>query len=306
LAAPTSRLNSILGYIIFDDSLYRLSFKSLNLPSSLYWVNSMRSPHIAAGITSFFLIQALFTTERAEALILNVNGVETTAFAATAVEFNLISLNFGGATPENPEIITIKPSGTKDVFSLLITGDGIKKDTGPLKIEGTLGQMKFLGGKVLMDIPWWDFTLTVNLNDSVLGIFQNYDQISIENASIRHLIGPHEGDEELGLDLGWKNLNLSADPGKAKNSVQEISLPHPFPCKQHPGNEPPHVDCITSASLSANINDGFLVNDITSWKFEVSAIHDVPAPMPILGIGAALSAARKLRRRINQIKSLNE
>jgi hypothetical protein len=257
--------------------------------------------HNAATIVSSLLVLSLFEAKAAKALaVLNINGIETTAFKATGIEFNLTLFQFGGATAPNQDIIKFNPSGDEELFNLLVTGDAIKNNYEGLKVTGIFGSKKLQGGELLLDVPWWKYNFTFNLYDSfgrICRLTQDCDKVSAANGSVQHIIGPHEGDNELGVDLVWGDLNLSANAADAVNGVQKVSLDS-YPCTPHPGNKPPHKDCVTKGILSANIEDGLIVDSISSWRLEVGAQHqeEVPGPVPIAGGAVAFSYSRKLRR----------
>jgi hypothetical protein len=233
----------------------------------------------------------------------NVSGVETTLVDASLVQFNLTLLQFAAARPgSNDSIIEFTTSGDKEIFQFIARGGPIDDDHLNLRVKGEFGETLTQGGTTRVSNPWWKFDFTFNLKDREAseGNLIWLDEISVANGIIQHLEDPHAGDAEEGLELVWGDLSLIANATKVDaNGIRRTSLPPPLDCERHPGLD--HIDCITEGKLSGKVINNNLGDDFENWRLEAKAVHKVPGPLPILGIGAAFHYSRRLRYRLKRI-----
>lgn len=130
---------------------------------------------------------------------------------------------------------------------------------------------------------YWNTSIGIS-QDS--GIF--VDKLGL-SGNITHKLGPHP-DDGLGSPA-----QFTASWLPPLNPAAAIDNP-----KVHPTNS--HIDNYT-ASLNGTTSG--IGSDIGTWNFTATGIHkihDVPGPLPILGLGAAFGYSRKLRRLIKSSK----
>jgi hypothetical protein len=108
------------------------------------------------------------------------------------------------------------------------------------------------------------------------------------------------------------SFKLFEDDAVFDDFIKPIVLATP-PIKLLPGqilSNPPEATStkqkLTPAEINAtfdviNTNLEFIIKDVTV----TAKPHDVPGPLPLLGVGAMISASRKLRRKTKQSKNLD-
>ena len=127
---------------------------------------------------------------------------------------------------------------------------------------------------------YWNTSIGIS-QDS--GIF--VDTLGL-SGNITHKLGPHPDDGFGSPAQFTASWSPPFDPSAGIDNI-----------KVHPTNS--HIDIYTASLQGTTSGIG---SDIGTYNFTATGIHDVPGPLPILGLGAAFGYSRKLRKLLKSSK----
>jgi hypothetical protein len=195
--------------------------------------------------------------------------------------------------PQIALLLKLDITATATAFNFLIKQPneiGETVDDQPVTLKGAA----YINPTGTGNIRAWEYDITFTYEKNVNAL----DTLTA-NGIVKHVYAPHpgDGDQMNGVAINVNNTLAQTKP-PFPDPPKWITQPKLSPVVDHPAR---HFDVNTVNILSATCCTKTLGN-FTQWEYQFKAVHDVPGPLPILGVGSFWGYSRKLRNRIKSSK----
>ncbi|SRR6266436_1634612 len=218
--------------------------------------------------------------------IAKVGGPVLAIIGLTADLVTLFTLDLGGPTPA--PVLRLTLSGDRNLFDVVVQGNNITKDVHQ-SFDGTFGgSVTLQDGTLVPNVPFWKYTLDINLSQNVSQGDHLTDRLNI-HGTIQHVIPGDPGDDPTSvgvLNFGFSDVDADSAPltsGKGNLNAEIM----PYGKTAHP----PHHDEILQDTRLADVvftNETFPFGskryDFTFLSLEAAAKH-IPGPSTGLLVG---------------------